>query len=203
MRKLIRFLAPAAVAMALGLAGCKTAPGGARGEDGAAAAGAQGGQQAAAAGAPAGQPGAAPAPDAAAARVMPVEFFIAQLEPGAGLQELKLSDGSIYVQQAPVLTRNDLAEAAAMVDKEGQHFVGLRFNEAGARRLADVSGQNLGKLMVLAVNREMVAAPRIAEPLDRGVLAFRVGSQQEAAEIAAAIRGEPAGAAQGQPPTGQ
>lgn len=182
MQKHIRFLAPAAMAMLLGLAGCKTMPGDrAQGEDADKAATAQQAPQAA-------DPGSA----AAAATAVPVEFFIAQLEPGTGLVEVKLADGSLYVEQMPVLTRNDLAEAAAMVDAQGQHFVGLRFNDTGARKLAEVSTKNVGKVMVLAVNRQMAAAPRIAEPLDRGVLAFRVPSAQDARDIATAIRGEPA-----------
>src|SRR5690606_19021803 len=97
--------------------------------------------------------------------------------------------------QMPALTRGDLAEAAAMVDDQGQHFVGLRFNEAGARKLAEVSSGNVGKTMMLAVNRQVVAMPRIAEPLDRGVLAFRVDSAEQARAIAMAIRGEPEAAA--------
>lgn len=182
MNQHIRFLAPAAIAAVLALAGCQTTPGdrAARG----------GGQVASPAGQaqPAGESGAA---SAATPAPMPVEFFIAQLEPQPGLAEVTLGDGSLYVQQMPVLTRGDLAEAAAMVDKQGQHFVGLRFNEEGARKLAEVSSRNVGKVMVLAVNRQLVAVPRIAEPLDRGVMAFRVDDAQAAREIASAIRGEP------------
>lgn len=141
----------------------------------------------------------APGAGAAAATVQPVEFFVAQTQAAAGLIEVKVPDGSIYMQSQPVLTRSDLSEAAALVDRQGQNFVGLRFTEAGARKLNDVSSQNVGNMLALVIGRELVAAPRIAEPLNRGVLAFGVPSAQAAAEIASRIRGENAASA---PPAG-
>jgi preprotein translocase subunit SecD len=104
--------------------------------------------------------------------------------------EVKLTDATVYVQRQPVLTRADLTEAAALVDRQGKNFVGLRFSPEGARKLSQVSAQNVGKLLVLVINGQLVAAPRIAEPLNRGVLAFGVDTAQTATEIAARVRGE-------------
>ena len=126
-------------------------------------------------------------------------FHPAHKEPGAGLREISLPDGKLYMQEVPVLTRADLTDAAALVDRQGQNFVGLRFSEAGARKLNDVSSKNVGNMLALVIDRELVAAPLIGEPLNRGVLAFGVPSAQAASEIAAKIRGDaavtPAGAA--------
>ncbi len=179
----VRALAPLAAALAVVLAGCQTS-GDKTAQSGdtppVAAAAPQAGESAA------GLPGQAQAPASAAG----VEFYIAQTEADPALMELPLRDGALYVQRTPALTRADLAEAAAMVDQKGQNFVGLRFTEAGARKLTDVSSANVGKRLVLVVDRELIAAPRIAEPLDRGVLAFATPNAQAATEIAAAIRGE-------------
>jgi preprotein translocase subunit SecD len=123
-----------------------------------------------------------------------VEFYLAQTEAAADAMQIKLPDGVLYLQRQPVLTREDLIEAAALVDKQGQNFVGLRFNEAGARKLNQISGQNIGKMLALVVERQLVAAPRISEPLNRGVLAFSVASAQEANELSSAIRGGAAAA---------
>jgi hypothetical protein len=131
------------------------------------------------------------APDGKAAAV---GFFIAQTDNAAGLMEVKLTDGAIYVQRQPVLTRADLTEAAALVDRQGKNFVGLRFSESGAKKLADISQQNVGKLLAVVIDNQLVAAPRIAEPLNRGVLAFGVDSAQSASSIAARIRGDQGGA---------
>ena len=163
----LRKLAPAMVVMTLALAGCKTAP-----------------TKTSSTTPAAGQQATQPATSAV------VEFFVAQAKPGPGLTEVKLPDGTLYIQQMPVLTRADLTEAAALVDRQGQNFVGLRFTEGGARKLNEVSSKNVGNMLALVIDRELIAAPRIGEPLDRGVLAFGVPSAQAATEIAAKIRGE-------------
>jgi hypothetical protein len=49
----------------------------------------------------------------------------------------------------------------------------------------------------LVIDQELVAAPLIGEPLNRGVLAFGVPSAQAASEIAAKIRGDAAAAPAG------
>ena len=83
-----------------------------------------------------------------------------------------------------------LYDAAALVDRQGQNFVGLRFSEAGTRKLTAVSTANVGSVLALVIDQELVAAPLIGEPLNRGVLAFGVPSAQAASEIAARIRGD-------------
>lgn len=168
MQLTIRNVAPALIALTLALAGCKTIP--TKTDDGAQTSGASKIEQ----------------PAAAAI----VEFYIAQAQGGPGLTEVRLSDGVLHMQKQPVLTRNDLTEAAALVDGNGRHFVGLRFTEGGARKLSEISSQHLGKVLVLVIDQNIVAAPRINEPLNRGVLAFSVPSAAAATEIAARIRGE-------------
>ena len=170
--------APALAAMVVVLAGCKTAPT----------------KDTPVTAAPGQTSTTQPAAPAQSMGMSPVEFYLAQTEAGQGLMEVKLPDGSLYMQRQAVLTRADLVESAALVDKQGQNFVGLRFSEAGARKLNEISSQNIGKMLALVVERQLVAAPRISEPLNRGVLAFSVSSAQEANELATAIRGD-AGAA--------
>ena len=120
----------------------------------------------------------------------PVDIYVAQSQSASGLNAVTVPGGVIYVQRIPVLTRADLTDAAAMVDQQGQHFVGLRFTDAGARKLAAASSNNMGRMLALVVGRQLVASPRITEPLNRGVLAFGVPTQQAALDIAARIRGE-------------
>ncbi|WP_459616013.1 SecDF P1 head subdomain-containing protein [Bordetella sp. 2513F-2] len=163
----LRKLAPAMALATLVLAGCQTPPS----KDQASAP-------------------SQPAPPTQQSSVAPVEFYVAHAQPASGLVEVKVPDGALYMQSQPVLTRADLREAAALVDRQGQNFVGLRFTEEGTRKLTDVSTQNVGNMLALVIDRELVAAPRIAEPLNRGVLAFGVPSAQAASEIAAKIRGD-------------
>lgn len=166
--------APALAAMVVVLAGCQTPPS----------------KTTPAASTPGQAATTQPAPPAQSVGASPVEFYLAQAEAGPDMMEVKLPDGSLFMQRQAVLTRADLVESAALVDKQGQNFVGLRFSEAGARKLNDISSQNIGKMLALVVERQLVAAPRISEPLNRGVLAFSVSSAQEANELATAIRGD-------------
>ena len=118
----------------------------------------------------------------------------------AGLTEVTLPDGKLYMEQQPVLTRADLTEAAQLVDREG-NFVGLRFSESGARKLNDISSKSVGSMLVLVLDRELIAAPhrRAAEPWRAGV--WRVPCRRRAAAIASRIRGDSSAAAGGSPAT--
>ncbi|OZI62614.1 SecDF P1 head subdomain-containing protein [Bordetella genomosp. 11] len=190
-----RTIAPVVLMATVLLAGCQT-PGN---KAGGTASTQSGGTTTPAGGTPPGTAPGTPAPSTAPV-ASSVGFYIAQTEAGPNLMEVKLSDATVYVQPQPVLTRADLTEAAALVDRQGQNFVGLRFTPEGARKLAQVSSQNVGKLLVLVINGQLVAAPRIAEPLNRGVLAFGVDTAQTATEIAARVRGDaPAASGSGTP----
>ncbi|MGX5658544.1 SecDF P1 head subdomain-containing protein [Castellaniella ginsengisoli] len=166
-----RFSAPFLLAALLGLAGCQNLPSASRpaSHD---------------TGAPSGQ-------DASASRVVqPVAIYLAQSTPGDQLVAVPVPDGMVYLHARPMLAREDLTDAAALSDRQGGHFVGLRLTPAGAERLGAVSRQNIGKLLALVIGRELVAAPRISGALDRGILAFEVPSADVAADLAARIRGD-------------
>jgi preprotein translocase subunit SecD len=124
--------------------------------------------------------------------VQPVQIYVAQSELGPGLTGVQVPDGVVYLQSRPVLTRADLTDAAALTDRQGQHFVGLRLTEAGAQKLTAVSRQNIGNMLAVIVGRELVASPRISQALDRGVLAFTVPTADAATNLAARIRGDAA-----------
>lgn len=122
--------------------------------------------------------------------VQPVAIYLAQLQPGSELVTVQVPEGIIYLQPRPILTRKDLTEAAALADRQGGNFIGLRFTPEGAERLRGASQRNAGAMLALVIGRELVAAPRITEPLERGILAFKVPSAQAAESLAARIRGD-------------
>ncbi|MHA3904768.1 SecDF P1 head subdomain-containing protein [Castellaniella sp. WN] len=124
--------------------------------------------------------------------VQPVAIYLARSGPGKGLVAVHAPSGTIYLHTRPVLAREDITEAAALSDHQGGHFVGLRLTPAGAERLAAISRKNVGGLLALVIGRELVAAPHIAGPLDRGILAFEVPSSAAASSLAARIRGDAA-----------
>ncbi len=174
-----RSFAPMLGAVMLVLAGCQTAP---KAADAPVAPPAQAAQAA---------PPAAPDVQAPAPAASHVAFFIGQSHSEPSLTALKMADGAtLYVQRVPILTREDISQAHDLVDKQGRHFVGLRFTEAGTRKLAEVSSESVGKRLVLILDGKVAAAPIIHQPLNRGVLAFSVPTAQGAANLAARIRGE-------------
>jgi hypothetical protein len=118
-----------------------------------------------------------------------VDFRLAQTQQAKNLVEVKLGKQSIWVLPAPVLTRSDLSGVGPVKDKKGAAFVRFAFNPAGAQKLAAVSKQNVGKLLVLSVNGSLVAVPRIGAPVTEGILNIPAGSEQRAVAITNAIVG--------------
>src|SRR5690606_40468451 len=92
--------------------------------------------------------------------------------------------------RAARLLQGGVDDARFLCDRGGGVFVGGRLRSAGAERLGAVSRAHVGKQLAMVIGRELVAAPRIAGPLDRGILAFEVSSAAVAAELAARIRGD-------------
>lgn len=165
-----RAFVPALLIAMLTLAGCQSFP---SASDSRSASGAG-----AAASTPAGQ------------TVQPISVYLAQSQPVEGRTPVNVPGGALYLDKRPFLTRADLSEAAAMSDRQGQHFVGLRLTPSGAKKLDAASRQNIGSLLALVIGNELVAAPRITGPLDSGVLAFGMPSADAAAQLAARIRGD-------------
>ncbi len=124
--------------------------------------------------------------------VQPVAIYLAQTQPDPDLAPVQVPEGMIYLQPRPILTRKDLTDAAALADRQGRNFVGLRFTSQGAQRLRSAGQENVGAMLALVIGRELVAAPRIVAPLDEGILAFEVPSAQAAAGLATRIRGDTA-----------
>lgn len=187
---IFRSLAPLGAAVMLALAGCQAAP---TTPDGATdqTAPAPAEQAPAPAATPPEEPAAPPAPVSVAVPARQVAFYIAQTHSEPSLTALKMSDGTkLYVQRTPVLTREDISQAQALVDKQGKHFVGLRFTAEGARKLEKASRENMGRWLVLILDGKEAAELSINQPLDHGELAFGVPTARQASNLAARIHGK-------------
>lgn len=129
-------------------------------------------------------------PAAQARTAMPaVEFRLAQDQPGADLRELRMSDKTYYFLLAPALTRADLNAATPMKTREGQPFVSLRFTQPGALKLAQIGRQYPGKWLVFTIGGRLVGVPRIAGPMEEGILNLTMNSEEQAINVAQAIVG--------------
>jgi hypothetical protein len=144
-----------------------------------------------------------PVANAAAPAVQPpavpiVVFLLAQDKAAKNWTKVELSKTrSIYVLPKVELSRSDLSKVEPIRDSKGQSFVSFTFTPDGARKLADVSRHNVGKILALTINGTLIAIPRIGKPMTDGVLGIRFASDQIAIGVARAVIGNPPAPAQG------
>lgn len=118
-----------------------------------------------------------------------VEFRLGQLTKGKGLTELKLSDGSLWLQEQPDLNRNDLASVEPRQTAQGQSYIRFAFAEPGSDKLEKISKEHGGKLLVVTINNELVAAPQIQQQMTKGVLDVPFATEAQAIDAARLIAG--------------
>lgn len=129
----------------------------------------------------------APAPSRTVSTI--VEFRLAQSQPARNLTALHIGKQTLYFFPPPVLTGNDLARAIPMKTSQGQPFVRLEFNQAGAQRLAALTRQNAGRWLLITVNGKLVAAPRIGGPMTQGIMNMTTDSDRNAVLVANDMNG--------------
>lgn len=138
----------------------------------------------------------APAPQErqpAAEQGAPVAVFLADTQSQAGWTPINVQGGTLYVNPQPVVTRDDLSGIQAGTSKQGEGLLALELNEAGKRRVADLTTRNPNKRLALVVGKTMMAAPGYSSPVTTGRLVFAVGTEQNAMAAARAIAGVDAG----------
>ncbi len=119
----------------------------------------------------------------------PVAVFLADTQMQTGWTAVKISEGILYVNPQPVITRTDLAGVRAGADKQGTGLLALELNSAGKQKITDITNQNPDKRLALVVGRTMMAAPGYSKPITASQLVFVVGTEQNAMAAAQAIAG--------------
>ncbi len=78
-------------------------------------------------------------------------------------------EGVFYVlEDAPVVTGEDLVDARPEFDQNSQPAVGFRFNPTGARKFGDYTAENIGQLFAIVLDSEVISAPRINQHIPGG-----------------------------------
>jgi preprotein translocase subunit SecD len=77
-----------------------------------------------------------------------------------------------------------------MRSKQGQAFINIRFTPDGAKKLASVSRQNMGKWFIFTVNDQLVGIPKITQLINNGELNLTMANEQQAINVANAIVGK-------------
>lgn len=119
-----------------------------------------------------------------------VRFQIATLEQRADYIAMVDSTARvIYVSPDPEFNERDVATARAFHGEAGS-FVEVTFRPDAARRLARVTGENIGQQLAIVVDGKLISAPVIRDPIDGG-RAYISGqfTQQQAEELAQSLGG--------------
>lgn len=67
------------------------------------------------------------------------------------------------------LTGNDLKQASVVFDpSSGDPQVQLTFSSQGAKKFGDITKRNVGKIVAIALDQEVIEAPRVNEPIFGG-----------------------------------
>lgn len=118
-----------------------------------------------------------------------VAVFLADTKMHSGWTPVKIQAGTLYVNPQPILTRDDLTGIKAGTNKGGEGLLALALNDAGQKRVTDITTQNPNKRLALVVGRTMMAAPGYTTPVKTEQLVFPVGTEQNATAAAQAIAG--------------
>ncbi len=95
----------------------------------------------------------------------------ADMPPGAGNEILPSLDeeGQFYVlEQAPVVTGEELVDAQPSFDQNGRPAVSFRFNPTGARKFGDYTAENIGNPFAIVLDGEVISAPVIQSHISGG-----------------------------------
>ncbi|KMK67210.1 protein translocase subunit SecD [Puniceibacterium sp. IMCC21224] len=95
----------------------------------------------------------------------------AQASAGIGNEILPAADeeGLYYtLEQAPVVTGEELVDAQPSFDQNGRPAVSFRFNPAGARKFGDYTADNIGSPFAIVLDSEVISAPVIQSHIAGG-----------------------------------
>lgn len=73
--------------------------------------------------------------------------------------------GYYHVKKAVVLSGDMLVDSQAGFDQMQRPVVNFRFNNIGARKFGDVTKENAGKPFAIVLDKHVITAPRINEPI--------------------------------------
>jgi preprotein translocase subunit SecD len=91
--------------------------------------------------------------------------------PGPGNELLPSLDeeGTFYVlEDAPVVSGDELVDAQPSFDQNNRPAVSFRFNPAGARKFGDYTANNIGNPFAIVLDNEVISAPVIQSHIPGG-----------------------------------
>ncbi len=85
------------------------------------------------------------------------------------VERMKEMNGNYYYNvDKTVILSGDLLQDANATYSEGKPAVGFKFNDLGAKKFADITKANLGRILAIVLDNEVITAPRINTPILAG-----------------------------------
>jgi len=112
-----------------------------------------------------------------------------EVVPGPVDPSTRTPEGFYLVRAAAAVTGRDLRDARPVLDDNGRPSVGFSLRQDGARRFAQLTGDNVGRRVAIVLDGTVQSAPQIEGRIDRGEGRI-VGrfTQQEAADLSLLLR---------------
>jgi preprotein translocase subunit SecD len=133
--------------------------------------------------------GGAAAEDEAARKEVTLEFHLVAEGPGEDLIETTIvgKNTKIYLEKKVELSNVDFAGAETTKDASDNLSIAVSLTEAGARKLADLTENNIGRKLAIVVNGEVLAAPTIQSKSRSSVMISGSFSEEEIKHIVEAM----------------
>ena len=112
---------------------------------------------------------------------------------GAGLNPLKQPE-VLNIQKTVLLDQTSVKRATALWHNQVPPQIDIQLTDDGAKRLAAVTRENIGKRLAIIIDGKLCLAPRIASEISGGqVVISGVFTKQQALNFAARLNGSPVG----------
>ena len=116
----------------------------------------------------------------------------ANMPAGAGNELLpSIDEAEIFyvLEQAPVVTGEELVDAQPAFDQNGRPAVNFRFNPTGARKFGNYTAENIGNPFAIVLDNEVISAPVIQShiPGGSGIITGNF-SVEESTQLAVLLR---------------
>jgi Spy/CpxP family protein refolding chaperone len=130
-----------------------------------------------------------------------IEFAIVEDKPGEGLKEVHLEhpDGTLtraYLRPAAlgagVVANAALAQPKADGAPFSYYSVDITFTEDGAKKMAKLTQENVGKELAILLDGKVVSAAKIRSAISEKAQITGTFTKEQAEQLAKSIRGDPA-----------
>jgi preprotein translocase subunit SecD len=82
-------------------------------------------------------------------------------QPVAGWTRMEYNNQTVWVSPTASLTSADIQRAEASTASDGARAVGVVFNDAGAKKMSDLSHAQLNKLIAMVLDGKVIFAPKV------------------------------------------